>query len=75
MQIFSTVNTTILHELWLIKSMDMELPIWRNHQYRRTLNRKGKLNLDLRLKGGLAPLIPILFKGQLLFLNIQFYTF
>jgi len=47
MQIFSTVNTTILHDLWLIKSMDMELPIWRNHQYRRTLNRKGWLKVKL----------------------------
>lgn len=58
---FSTVNTTVLQYLWLTPWM------W-NQEYEGTVyiwRANCKLYTDFWLQGGLAPLTPVLFKGQL----------
>ena len=55
MQVFSIVNTTVLADLWSVELVDVELRVQRTDY---------KLYVDFPLCGRLAPLTPVLFKGQ-----------
>ena len=64
-QFFSTVNTTVLHDLRLVESGDAEPLIQRNHIY--GMATVSYTWIDLQLCRGLTPLILVLFNGQLYF--------
>ena len=54
MKISSIVNSTVLHDLQLVESTDVEEPHIQKADY-----------VGFRQLGGSAPLTPVLFKGQL----------
>ena len=60
---FSVVNTTVLHDPWLVESADMEEPETERADYQPYANSQ--------LHGGPVPLPPSLFKGQCLTWAIQ----
>ena len=66
MQIFfSIVNTSVIHNSWLVESADAEPQIRKNHIL--YTERDYKLSVVFQLWGGWALLTPTLFKDQLLF--------
>lgn len=61
---FFSINTTLLHDRWLVESLDAELQIQREPLIRRA---DYKLYTDFQLCKGSAPQPPVLYKHQLVF--------